>query len=177
MIKTLKENTIFENKYLKVQNNEVMFPNKNVGEYLRLLSPFDYGVFILAVNDRDEVLMINEYRYDMNCFMTIVPKGNGEKGVEPLEQAKRELKEEAGVVGDDWKEIMSVKEKVLLDGGAILFSTRVSGGGFDDSEHEDTEFILSSRFYNRKEVKNMLREGKLSDPLTIIALQHWLLEE
>ena len=52
-------------------------------------------VAVLAIDDDDEVILVNEFRYPVGYVLEI-PAGNIDKGETPLKCAKRELLEETG---------------------------------------------------------------------------------
>ena len=53
------------------------------------------AVAVLAIDDDDEVILVNEFRYPVGYVLEI-PAGNIDKGETPLKCAKRELLEETG---------------------------------------------------------------------------------
>ena len=54
------------------------------------------AVGVLAVDKRDRLLLVNEYRHPMGRILTDIPMGTAEKDEEPLAAAARELEEETG---------------------------------------------------------------------------------
>ena len=61
------------------------------------------AVAILVLNDRDEVLLIRQYRQALGMFLFETPAGLLDIPNEnPLDAAQRELAEEAGVRADRW---------------------------------------------------------------------------
>jgi ADP-ribose pyrophosphatase len=66
------------------------------------------AVAILALNERDEVLVIRQYRAPVNEFLLEIPAGLTDVKDEPkLETAKRELAEETDYQASNW-EILQV---------------------------------------------------------------------
>ncbi|HEY9868190.1 MAG TPA: NUDIX hydrolase [Candidatus Obscuribacterales bacterium] len=63
------------------------------------------GAVIFAVNDRDQVLLIEAYRPAVDDFLIELPAGKVESGNSPLEGAKRELAEETGLAASDWTDL------------------------------------------------------------------------
>ena len=57
------------------------------------------AVFVAAVTDDDELLLVRQYRHPVRDWTLEVPAGSVEDGESPLEAAKRELREEAGGTG------------------------------------------------------------------------------
>ncbi|MGH2473446.1 MAG: NUDIX hydrolase [Candidatus Limnocylindria bacterium] len=59
-------------------------------------------VAMVAVTERDEVILVRSYKHGPRTVALAVPAGYLEDGEEPLAAAKRELREETGYVSDDW---------------------------------------------------------------------------
>nr|WP_255513515.1 NUDIX hydrolase [Homoserinibacter sp. GY 40078] len=65
------------------------------------------AVAVLAVDARDRVLLINQYRHPIRTRDWELPAGLLDiPGEEPLAAAQRELAEEADLVAGEWREIM-----------------------------------------------------------------------
>ena len=60
------------------------------------------GVCILPIDVRDNIYLVKEYRYPIKSYNFGLIGGGIEKQETPLEAAKRELKEEAGIVAKDF---------------------------------------------------------------------------
>ena len=61
------------------------------------------AVGVLALDDDDRVLLVNQYRHPLGRRLDELPAGLLDKDGEPaIEAAKRELAEEAGVIARDW---------------------------------------------------------------------------
>jgi ADP-ribose pyrophosphatase len=66
------------------------------------------AVAVLTINDKDEVLLLKQYRRPVASFLMEFPAGLLDVPGEPkLECAKRELAEEAGLQASHWEELIS----------------------------------------------------------------------
>lgn len=67
------------------------------------------AVAIMAVDDDDQVLLIRQYRHPVGMYLFEPPAGLLDvSGEPPLETAKRELAEEAGLVAEDWRVLVDL---------------------------------------------------------------------
>jgi ADP-ribose pyrophosphatase len=62
-------------------------------------------VAIVAVDDEGYVALVRQLREATRRYLLELPAGTAEPGEEPLETAKRELREECGLTGGEWREL------------------------------------------------------------------------
>lgn len=94
-----KSQSVFKNDFLEVFNDKVVQPDGKNGEYATVqMKP---GVCTLAVDDEDNVYLTRQFRYALGRESLEVIAG-GIEGGEPLENAKREIKEEMGIEAEEW---------------------------------------------------------------------------
>lgn len=60
------------------------------------------GVCIVAIDKKDNIVLINEYRYPVRKMVLSIPAGGIEIDDSPLATAQKELKEEAGIQASKW---------------------------------------------------------------------------
>lgn len=96
--------TAYENQWIRVVEDQVVRPDGSPGVYgvVELRHP---AVFVVAMTDDDEVLMVEVDRYTVGRSLEVV--AGGTDGEDPRIAAQRELLEETGVVAQTWREIGS----------------------------------------------------------------------
>src|SRR5258707_9175264 len=62
---------------------------------------------MIAVDDKDRIMLIRQYRLPANQFLWELPAGKLDDGEKPLQAAKRELIEETGLRAKTWKKLAS----------------------------------------------------------------------
>jgi ADP-ribose pyrophosphatase len=68
------------------------------------------AVSILAINERDEVGLLRQYRAPFDGYVLEIPAGTMDvAGEEPLEAAQRELREELGCEAQRWQQLGKFK--------------------------------------------------------------------
>ncbi len=67
------------------------------------------AVAVAAVDDQGRVLLIRQYRHPVGAYLWEIPAGLLDvPGEDPLECARRELLEEAGVTAEHWEPLLSL---------------------------------------------------------------------
>lgn len=93
--KRLSSETKFEGRVITVTLDRVEL--ENGGTSTREVVRHHGGAGVAALNDEGEIYLVRQYRYALDRELIEIPAGKLEKGEDPLEAAKRELGEEAGL--------------------------------------------------------------------------------
>jgi 8-oxo-dGTP pyrophosphatase MutT (NUDIX family) len=90
----------YKNPWMKVREDKVIQPDGKEGicGVVEMLN----GACILPLDDDGYVYLIDQFRYTIEKNSIEVAGGSMNKGEKILETAKRELKEEAGIIADEW---------------------------------------------------------------------------
>ena len=75
------------------------------GENEREIVEHPGAVAVVAVDDEGCVALVRQLREATRERLLELPAGTAEPGEEPLETARRELKEECGLSGGEWREL------------------------------------------------------------------------
>jgi ADP-ribose pyrophosphatase len=75
------------------------------GENEREIVEHPGAVAIVAVDDEGQVALVRQLREATRKRLLELPAGTAEEGEEPLETAQRELQEECGLTGGEWREL------------------------------------------------------------------------
>lgn len=124
--------------------------------------------------DTDRVLLVGQYRYPLDRYSWEVPEGGGEFDEDPEAAARRELTEETGYAGGEWRELWRGDlSNSVTDEVAIMFvATGLVAG---PASPEGTE-ELATRWVPFDEAMGMIAAGEIRDAMSIIALQALALE-
>ena len=98
--KTLHSELLFEGEIIRVKKDTVALTDGHVTT--REIVEHRPAVVILPYNSSDEVYLIEQFRKPCEKVILEAPAGMMEAGENPLEAAKRELKEETGFDATDW---------------------------------------------------------------------------
>jgi len=126
------------------------------------------GSVIAAINDSNEICLLKQWRHALQEFIWELPAGCLEPGEPPLETAKRELEEEAGVVATQWRDLGKICSSPGFSNEILyLFEARSLSEGvvkLDDAEQ------LEAHWLPLDTVLDMARNGSIIDAKTIAAL-------
>ena len=171
----LTSETIYDGCLLHVRKDDILLPDggTSVREYIKL----GHAVCMVPLTDDDEVLMERQYRYAVGQVIREIPAGKIDDPAEdPLEAAKRELREETGAEAAQWYDL-----GVFLPAVAYCTETihmyACKGLTFGERELDEGEFIDVYRMPLEELVDEILA-GKLVDSKTQAAiLRIWAMRQ
>jgi ADP-ribose pyrophosphatase len=105
-MKPEKQTVHYSGRVIKVTTDEVVLPNGHRASLEVVHHPG--GAAVVAIDDSKRVCLLRQYRYVADGWIWELPAGKLEPNEPPLETAKRELVEEAGVSAGKWASLGSV---------------------------------------------------------------------
>ncbi len=158
---------VYESPWIKVTKHDVLNPANKPGTY-SVVHFKGLAIGVLALDNELNTWLVGQWRYPVNEYSWEIPEGGGAHDVEPVESAKRELKEETGIVAKNYKEIMRMHlSNSATDELAIVFVA--TGLTFEESEPEESE-VLQLKKIHIDEAYNWVMEGKIMDAITVAAI-------
>ena len=101
------------------------------------------SVAIVAVDGDQRVWLVRQLREAARKQLVELPAGARDEGEEPLEAAKRELREECGLTGGDWQELAAfwTTPGFCREYMHLYLAEGVKAGDADPDEDEEVEIV------------------------------------
>jgi 8-oxo-dGTP pyrophosphatase MutT (NUDIX family) len=166
--KRLSRTVAYQSPWIIVYHDEVIRPDGQPGIY-GMVHYRNRAVAIVALDERDRVLLVGQYRYTLDVYSWEVPEGGAAEGEDLLAAAQRELREETGYSASQWEEIarLHLSNSVSDEEAVCYLATGLKPG---PAEPEGTE-RLQARWVPFTEALTMTADGRITDALTVVALQ------
>jgi 8-oxo-dGTP pyrophosphatase MutT (NUDIX family) len=165
--KTKASRTGYQNAWIRVREDEVIRPDGGPGVYgVVEIRP---SVGIVAMNERDEVVLAGQWRYALNRYSWEIPRGGSHPGeVNMLEVAKRELAEEAGVKAEHWELLgpVDVCNGVTDDVQSLFLASGLSSTAMNLDPEED----IAVDWKPFAEVVEMVMDGRITEVCSVAAI-------
>jgi 8-oxo-dGTP pyrophosphatase MutT (NUDIX family) len=98
---------VYEGRVISLYRDTVTMPGG--GDSVREVVRHPGAVAVVAIDDRDRVLLLRQYRHPVGGYLWELPAGlRDEDGEPPLETAKRELAEEALLAAERWSLLTTI---------------------------------------------------------------------
>ncbi len=128
----------------------------------------DPATAILAIDSEGRVIFVHQFRHALGKQIWEIPAGIMEEGEEPLNCAKRELREETGFTAARWDSLgMMYTAPGFCDEIIHLFLAHDLSAG---SQELDTNEFLQPHSIPMDQVREMVASGEISDCKTIVSL-------
>ena len=118
-MKILSTKTVFTSRYFKIIHKDIERNGKQFSKEFIERTP---SVLIIPYNADNGIYLVSEFRDAFNKNILNLIGGKIEEGADPLESAKRELKEEAGLTAKTWKKLYEWELNVNMNSKIYLFA-------------------------------------------------------
>ena len=160
--KTLEKNYVYQGKIINVCRDTVELPNGKTS--IREKVEHNGGVCVAPITANNELIFVRQFRYAYDTVLLELPAGKLEKGEDPFEAGKRELKEETGAVANKY---LSLGKLYPTPGycGEIIHMYLATDLEFGEQCPDEDEFLEVYKISLEKAVE-MVMNGELPDSKT-----------
>ena len=165
-----------ENPWVRLYFDDVMKPG-GPGRYNRVVEGGDGtgpGVVIVPVTTSQRIVFVRVFRYPVSRWLTELPRGFGEPGLDGASNASKELLEETGLRSES----VALLGRIYPNTG--LLATEVQVFRADAVAEASAKPCLSEcisevLFLSREQIERCIRQGDIADGITLSALSMcWL---
>ena len=173
--KVLYSEYLIKRPWLTARRDKLELPDgRIVPEYYVLEYP--NWVNVIAITKEGQFVMERQYRYGADSTNYEIPCGVMEEGETPLKAVQRELQEETGYGGGDWKELMCISANPTSMTNMTHCFVAEGVEKVTEQHLDDTE-ELEVHLLSREEVLAMLRNNEMIQSLMIAPLLKYFMEE
>lgn len=168
-IQQLSSQIVYQNKWMRLREDKVEFPNGQRGIYSVVEKPH-FSLIIPVNRATRQVILVQQYRYPVQEILWEFPQGavEGNSSLTPEEIALQELAEETGLIA-----------KKMLHIGFLYEAYGFSNQGFHvflaedlhkvEPKPESTEHFLEQRPFSIDEFEELVSQGQIKDAPTVSA--------
>ncbi|MBA3440121.1 MAG: NUDIX hydrolase [Pyrinomonadaceae bacterium] len=164
---------VYQSPWIEVREDQVIRPDGKAGTFATVrMKP---GVSVLALDADESVYLTSEFRYAIERESIEVVSGAIEEDENPLDAAKRELREELGCEAEEWVELGVVDPFTsIVNSPANLFLARRLN--FTATERESTEIIETIKVKLLEAVQMVMDSRITHGPscVLILKINHYL---
>ena len=173
--KTISSRDVYDGVLLHVFRDEVSLPDGK--EAVREVIRHTGAVCIVPLTENYEVITVSQYRYPHKCILLEIPAGKlDSKEEDPLEAAKRELREETGATAEKITELgLLYTTPAFVD--EVIHIYLAQGLSFGEQDLDEGENLAVGRI-PLDEFAQMIIDGKVPDAKTQAAVMRvWAMKQ
>ena len=160
----LTQETAWSGKIFDVECLEVKLPNGRVSR--RDVVRHHGAVAVVALTESGKIALVRQYRTALDRVTVEIPAGKLEPGEDPLDCAKRELKEETGFVAGRIAYLTTIASSCGFTDELIhlYLATQLS---FEGASPDEDEF-LNVDLVDVQDLVDAVLDGKIEDAKTVV---------
>lgn len=163
--KTVSSELVFKGKIFDIKHDEVELSNGAKSFRDIILHP---GGVVIVAQKGEKIILVKQYRYAISESIFELPAGKLEKGEDPFEAAKRELREETGYIATNWQSLGYINTTAgICNERLYLYKAEI--GDFVGQKPDENEIIDYFEF-DKNNVFDMIKKGEINDAKTICGL-------
>ena len=165
--RTTGSRAIYDNPWIAVREDAIINPAGNPGIY-GIVEFKGLAIGIIPIDEHRHTWLVGQYRYAIDEYSWEIPMGGSALKDDPLDGAKRELKEETGLEARHWQHLMKVhtSNSVTNETGHVFVATDLTQG---EPQPDDTEQLVTRRL-PLEEAFEMASNGSITDCVTLAGL-------
>ncbi|MGI6680253.1 MAG: NUDIX hydrolase [Bdellovibrionota bacterium] len=166
--KLIASESIHKTPWIEIKRDSLKTPDEKDYVYTYVKK----GDFITAVviDDNNEIYLVKQYRHPLFEYTIEVVQGAIEEGETPLDAAKREVREEIGVVANSFKPLLSnfiTNSSLVTSRGNIFLVRDIASQNLQKLDASEYISIIKVPF---KKALEMINDGTIKESYSILAI-------
>jgi 8-oxo-dGTP pyrophosphatase MutT (NUDIX family) len=165
--KKLSSKKIYDNPWITVVEDQVINPGGGQSQY-GVVRFKNKAIAIVPLDEDGNTWLVGQERYTLGVYSWELPMGGAADGEEPIDAARRELKEETGLTASRWSQVLRlhVSNSITDEEGFVFIAQDLVEGEPDFDETED----LQIQKLPLAEAVAMVGRGEITDAISVAAL-------
>jgi 8-oxo-dGTP pyrophosphatase MutT (NUDIX family) len=165
--RSLEKRLVYSNSWIALEEHQAEAPTGARALY-GVVRFENLAIAVLPLHEDGSVTLVGQHRMPHGDFSWEIPEGGAPRGEPPLDGARRELREEAGLEAAEWREVLraqlsnSVTDELAV--GFIALGLSEVAAEPDATEH----FALARIPF--AEALDLALQGHMADMLTVAML-------
>lgn len=161
------ERNIYDNPWINITEFDVINPSGSKGIYGKVHFK-NLAIGIIPLDEDLNTYLVGQFRFTLNQYSWEIPEGGGPFNIDILESAKRELKEETGLVAEEWTRLtdLHLSNSISDEQGVIFMARKLKQ---EEAMPEETEQLVVKKIPFEKAYE-MVEKGIITDSLAVIAM-------
>jgi 8-oxo-dGTP pyrophosphatase MutT (NUDIX family) len=157
----------YENNWIEVVHQNVINPRGGKGIY-GVVNFKNIAVGVVPIDADDNTWLVGQFRFPLNEYSWEIPEGGCPDGEEVLATAKRELKEETGLIAQKWTLIskLHTSNSVCNEVAFIFLAEELTQS---ESQPEETE-QLQVKKVSLKTALDMVLADEITDSMSVAGI-------
>lgn len=166
--KTIASRKIYENPWIELEEHDVINPGGKQGIYGKVHFR-NRAIGIIPLDNEGYTWLVGQHRYTLNEYSWEIPEGGGALAADPLDEAKRELKEETGLVARHWELIMRfhTSNSVTDELGLVYLAEDIEQGMNAPEDTEADLIVMKVPFIT---ALNMVMNNEITDSMSVAGI-------
>ena len=164
---TMSSREIYRNQWMRLREDQVITPGGKKGIYgVVETSP---AIGIVPLDDALHTYLVGQYRYALKKYSWEIPEGGAEPGETLLAAAKRELREETGLIAGRWTKLgtLYTSNSITNEVGHLFLAEKLKNG---TAAPEHTEALKIKKVPFLEAYRQVL-DFRIKDALAVIGIR------
>lgn len=164
---TQSSRVVYDNPWISVFHRDVIAPTGKAGIY-GVVHFKNHAIAIIPIDADGNTWLVGQHRYAIDQYSWEVPEGGAPLAESPLAAARRELREESGIIAGRWTSLLSahLSNSVSDEISTAYVAQQLS---FTEVEPDDTESI-ELRKLPLDDAIAMALDGTITDAFSMMSL-------